>query len=39
MDSSKAEALPGVWAVIRYDDPDIDFSDPYKPMLGHTWFW
>ncbi len=39
MDSSKAEALPGVWAVIRYDDPDIDFSDPYKPMLGWTWMW
>ena len=39
MDSRKAEALPGVWAVIRYDDPQIDFSDPYKPMLGHTWFW
>jgi xanthine dehydrogenase molybdenum-binding subunit len=39
MDSSKAEALPGVWAVIRYDDPQIDFSDPYKPMLGFTWFW
>ena len=36
MDSSKAEALPGVWAVIRYDDPDIDFSDPYKPALGHV---
>jgi CO/xanthine dehydrogenase Mo-binding subunit len=39
MDSSKAEALPGVWAVIRYDDRDIDFSDPYKPMLGRTWMW
>ncbi len=39
MDSRPAEALPGVWAVIRYDDPDIDFSDPYKPMLGWTWFW
>ena len=39
MDSRKAESLPGVWAVIRYDDPQIDFSDPYKPMLGHTWFW
>src|SRR5512136_2467564 len=39
MDSSKAEALPGVWAVIRYDDPKINFYDPYKPMLGHTWFW
>ena len=30
MDSSKAEALPGVWAVIRYDDPDVDLSDPYN---------
>ena len=39
MDSSKAEALPGVWAVIRYDDPDIDFSDPYKRQLGWTWMW
>jgi CO/xanthine dehydrogenase Mo-binding subunit len=39
MDSSKAEALPGVWAVIRYDDPDIDLSDPYKFMLYQTWFW
>ena len=39
MDSRKAEAMPGVWAVIRYDDPQIDFSDPYQPMLGHTWFW
>jgi CO/xanthine dehydrogenase Mo-binding subunit len=39
MDSSKAEALPGVWAVIRYDDPDIDFSDPYQPVLGRMWFW
>ena len=39
LDSSKAEALPGVWAVIRYDDPDIDFQDFYKPMLGWTWFW
>ena len=39
MDSSKAEALPGVWAVIRYDDPDIDFSDPYKAMKGKMWFW
>jgi CO/xanthine dehydrogenase Mo-binding subunit len=39
MDSSKAEALPGVWAVIRYDDKEADFYDPYKPMLGFTWFW
>ena len=39
MDSSKAEALPGVWAVIRYDDPDIDLSDPYQPVLGFMWFW
>jgi CO/xanthine dehydrogenase Mo-binding subunit len=39
LDSRKAEALPGVWAVIRYDDPDIDFSDPYKPMLGVFSFW
>ena len=39
MDSQKAEALPGVWSVIRYDDPQIDLSDPYQPMLGYTWFW
>jgi CO/xanthine dehydrogenase Mo-binding subunit len=39
MDSSQAEALPGVWSVIRYDDPDIDFSDPYQPVLGRMWFW
>src|SRR5512139_1825577 len=39
MDSSKAEALPGVRAVIRYDDQNIDFSDPFKPMLGAMWFW
>ena len=39
MDSSRAEALPGVWAVIRYDDPNIDFKDYNKMFLGHTWFW
>jgi CO/xanthine dehydrogenase Mo-binding subunit len=39
MDTSKAEALPGVWAVIRYDDPEIDLSDPYQPVLGFMWFW
>ncbi|MEO0248053.1 MAG: molybdopterin cofactor-binding domain-containing protein [candidate division WOR-3 bacterium] len=40
MDSSKAEALPGVWAVIRYDDPDLDLNDPYKSsMRGRMWFW
>jgi CO/xanthine dehydrogenase Mo-binding subunit len=42
MDSSKAEALPGVWAVIRYDDPDADLSDPYKfraAKPGMPWFW
>jgi CO/xanthine dehydrogenase Mo-binding subunit len=39
MDSSKAEALPGVWAVIRYDDPDIDLSDPYKQAAGILWFY
>lgn len=26
MDTSKAEALPGVKAVIRYDDPEIDWN-------------
>jgi CO/xanthine dehydrogenase Mo-binding subunit len=39
MDTGKAEALPGVWAVIRYDDPDIDLNDPYQPVLGFMWFW
>jgi xanthine dehydrogenase molybdenum-binding subunit len=39
MDTSKVEALPGVWAVIRYDDPDIDLNDPYQPVLGFMWFW
>jgi CO/xanthine dehydrogenase Mo-binding subunit len=39
MDTSKAEALPGVWAVIRHDDPDIDLNDPYQPVLGFMWFW
>jgi CO/xanthine dehydrogenase Mo-binding subunit len=39
MDSSKAEALPGVWAVIRYDDPDIDLSAPLKELQGWVWFW
>jgi xanthine dehydrogenase molybdenum-binding subunit len=42
MDTSKAEALPGVWAVIRYDDPDIDLSDPYKfraTKPGMPWYW
>jgi CO/xanthine dehydrogenase Mo-binding subunit len=42
MDTSQAEALPGVWAVIRYDDPDVDLSDPYKfraTKPGMPWFW
>jgi CO/xanthine dehydrogenase Mo-binding subunit len=39
MDSSKAEALPGVWSVVRYDDPDADLSDPFKPRRGIFWFW
>ena len=39
MDTLKAESLKGVWAVIRYDDPDIDFTDPYKPVIGRSWFW
>jgi CO/xanthine dehydrogenase Mo-binding subunit len=34
MDTSKAEALPGVWALIRHDDPEIDLSDPYQLVLG-----
>src|SRR5512136_1595546 len=39
MDSSKAEALPGVWAVIRYDDPDIDLREPHKLIVGIPWMW
>jgi xanthine dehydrogenase molybdenum-binding subunit len=40
MDSSKAEGMPGVWAVIRYDDPEIDLSDPYKaPLRGSMWLY
>jgi hypothetical protein len=27
MDSSKAEKLPGVRAIIRYDAPDLDLHD------------
>jgi len=32
MDTSKAEALPGVKWVLRYDDPDADLADPFKPF-------
>jgi len=39
MDSSKAAALPGVVAVIRYDDPDIDLSDPCNHAIGTMWCW
>jgi CO/xanthine dehydrogenase Mo-binding subunit len=38
MDSSKAEALSGVWTVIRYDDPEIDFKDHFME-IEHPWFW
>jgi CO/xanthine dehydrogenase Mo-binding subunit len=38
LDSSKAEALPGVWTVIRYDDPEIDFKDHFME-IDHPWFW
>jgi xanthine dehydrogenase molybdenum-binding subunit len=37
MDSSKAENLPGVCAVIRYDDPDIDLHDYFPREIG--WYW
>jgi CO/xanthine dehydrogenase Mo-binding subunit len=37
MDSSKAEALPGVRAIIRYDDPDLDLHDYFPREIG--WFW
>jgi CO/xanthine dehydrogenase Mo-binding subunit len=40
MDSSKAEALPGVWTVIRYDDPNVDLRDPYMSTFrGSLWCW
>lgn len=38
MDSSKAEVLPGVWAVIRYDDQDVDLKEHFL-LQGLTWFW
>jgi CO/xanthine dehydrogenase Mo-binding subunit len=37
MDSSKAEALPGVRAIIRYDDPDQDLHDYFPREIG--WYW
>jgi xanthine dehydrogenase molybdenum-binding subunit len=39
MDTGKAQALPGVWAIVRHDDPDVDLSDPYQPVAGFMWFW
>jgi CO/xanthine dehydrogenase Mo-binding subunit len=39
MDTSKAEALPGVWKVVRYDDPEAELTDPFKPVQGAIWFW
>ena len=37
MDSSKAEALPGVRAVIRYDDKNTDLHDYFPKEVG--WYW
>jgi CO/xanthine dehydrogenase Mo-binding subunit len=37
MDTGKAEALPGVQAVIRYDDPDLDLHDYFPREIG--WYW
>jgi xanthine dehydrogenase molybdenum-binding subunit len=37
MDSSKAEALPGVHAVIRYDDANLDLHDYFPRETG--WYW
>ena len=34
MDTSKAEALPGVRAVLRYDDPELP---PTADIGGHQW--
>lgn len=39
MDTSKAESLQGVWTVVRYDDPDIDFSTFDKQSRGSFTFW
>lgn len=38
MDSGKAGSLPGVWAVIRYDDQDAELEDPFISRRG-TSFW
>jgi CO/xanthine dehydrogenase Mo-binding subunit len=32
MDTSRAEKLPGVWAVLRYDDPELP---PMADLSGH----
>ncbi len=37
MDTSKAEALPGVWTVIRCDDETIDLKDYFPREMG--WYW
>jgi CO/xanthine dehydrogenase Mo-binding subunit len=40
LDSSKAEALPGVWSVIRYDNTEANLRDTFKEMQpGAPWFW
>jgi CO/xanthine dehydrogenase Mo-binding subunit len=40
MDTSKAEALPGVRAILRYDDPEIKWPD-YRgnPVVPDTNHW
>jgi CO/xanthine dehydrogenase Mo-binding subunit len=37
MDSSKAAAIPGVQAIVRYDDQDIDLHDYFPREIG--WYW
>jgi CO/xanthine dehydrogenase Mo-binding subunit len=37
MDSSRAAAIPGVRAIIRYDDKDVDLHDYFPREIG--WYW
>lgn len=37
MDTSEAEAIPGVWIIIRYDDETLDLKDYFPREMG--WFW
>ena len=37
MDTIEAEAIPGVWTIIRYDDETLDLKDYFPREMG--WFW